>query len=173
MLCYCRWFHTQMGSVNLYNARKRQSQNLFKGMCRQVSVAMACIGIPDILILNETTTGLNPISRRQVGVANFIGYLDNNVALGVLMDVFHLSLSLPLLSQCVGRCGRFFIYSVKQTRRPCYPWSQWRSSMTFLSVIPRIERRCLHYTQQLPSIGKFSCINKSLCINIFGYQPTY
>ena len=29
-------------------------------------MAMACIGSPDILILGEPTTGLDPASRRQV-----------------------------------------------------------------------------------------------------------
>ena len=35
-------------------------------MRRRLSVAMACIGSPDILILDEPTTGLDPASRRQV-----------------------------------------------------------------------------------------------------------
>ena len=52
--------------MNLYDARKRQSRNLSGGMRRRLSVAMACIGNPDILILDEPTTGLDPASRRQV-----------------------------------------------------------------------------------------------------------
>ena len=35
-------------------------------MRHHLSVAMACIGSPDILILDEPTTGLDPASRRQV-----------------------------------------------------------------------------------------------------------
>ena len=35
-------------------------------MKRRLSVAMACVGNPDILILDEPTTGLDPASRRQV-----------------------------------------------------------------------------------------------------------
>ena len=35
-------------------------------MRRRLSVAMATIGNPDILILDEPTTGLDPASRRQV-----------------------------------------------------------------------------------------------------------
>ena len=53
MLCYCRWIHTQVGSVNLYDARKGQSWNLSWGMCHWLLVAMACIGNPDIIILWE------------------------------------------------------------------------------------------------------------------------
>ncbi len=52
--------------VNLYDARKKRSDNLSGGMRRRLSVAMACIGNPDILILDEPTTGLDPASRRQV-----------------------------------------------------------------------------------------------------------
>jgi ABC-type multidrug transport system ATPase subunit len=52
--------------VNLYDARKKKSKELSGGMRRRLSVAMACIGSPDILILDEPTTGLDPASRRQV-----------------------------------------------------------------------------------------------------------
>ena len=52
--------------VNLYDARKKKSKALSGGMRRRLSVAMACIGSPDILILDEPTTGLDPASRRQV-----------------------------------------------------------------------------------------------------------
>ncbi len=52
--------------MNLYNARKCKSMNLSGGMRRRLSVAMACISNPDILILDEPTTGLDPASRRQV-----------------------------------------------------------------------------------------------------------
>jgi ABC-type multidrug transport system ATPase subunit len=57
-------FHTKQ--VNLYETRKRKSKALSGGMRRRLSVAMACIGSPDILILDEPTTGLDPASRRQV-----------------------------------------------------------------------------------------------------------
>ncbi len=40
--------------------------NLSGGMRRRLSVDMACISNPDILILDEPTTGLDPASRRQV-----------------------------------------------------------------------------------------------------------
>jgi ABC-type multidrug transport system ATPase subunit len=52
--------------VNLVDAQNKRSKNLSGGMRRRLSVAMACIGNPDILILDEPTTGLDPQSRRQV-----------------------------------------------------------------------------------------------------------
>ena len=82
--------------VNLYDARKRQSRNHSRGMRCWLLVAMACIGNPDILILDEPTTGLDPVSRRQVGVAVFVGFQENNVTFGVLVNVFPLSHSLSL-----------------------------------------------------------------------------
>ena len=60
--------------------------------CR-LSVAMACIGNLDILILDEPATGLDSGYWRQVGVATFIGYWKNYVAFGVLVDVNLLSSS--------------------------------------------------------------------------------
>ena len=50
----------------MYDARKRKSKALSGGMRRRLSIAMAIIGQPDILILDEPTTGLDPASRRQV-----------------------------------------------------------------------------------------------------------
>ena len=57
---------------------------------------MACFGNPDILIVDKPTVGLDLVCRRQVGVAFFIGYVMNSVALGMLVDVIHYSLSLSL-----------------------------------------------------------------------------
>ena len=91
--------------MNLYDARKRQSRNLFGGMRCQLLVAMACIGNPDILILDEPTTALNPVSQKKVGVAIFIDYWQNYVALRVLVGVIHYCLSLFFLCVLVGVGG--------------------------------------------------------------------
>ena len=44
--------------MNLVDAQNKRSSNLSGGMRRRLSVAMASIGNPDILILDEPTTGL-------------------------------------------------------------------------------------------------------------------
>ena len=72
-----------------------------EGMCCQLSVAKACIGNSDILILDEPTTGLDLVFLRQVGVAIFIGYRKNYFALGMLVNVICYSLSLSLFFLCV------------------------------------------------------------------------
>ena len=88
--------------LNLYDARKRQSRNLFGGMRHRLSVAMACVGNPNIVILNKPTTRLDPVSQRQVGVALFIGYQGNHVAIRVLVDVIRYFLSFSLFfTACV------------------------------------------------------------------------
>ena len=52
--------------VNFYDAYKRKSKALSGGMRCCPSVAMACIDSPDILILDEPSTGLDSASRYQV-----------------------------------------------------------------------------------------------------------
>ena len=52
--------------IFMIDARKRKLKAPSVGMKRRLSVAMACIGSPDILILDEPTTGLDPASRREV-----------------------------------------------------------------------------------------------------------
>ncbi|XP_065901244.1 ABC transporter A family member 9-like [Dysidea avara] len=55
-----------MKQVNLLDAANKKSKQLSGGMKRRLSVAIACVGDLDIVILDEPTTGLDPSSRRQV-----------------------------------------------------------------------------------------------------------
>lgn len=53
--------HTHPSQVNLLGAQNKKSRQLSGGMKRRLSVAMANIGNPDILILDEPTTGLGQL----------------------------------------------------------------------------------------------------------------
>ena len=53
--------HPVPSQVNLFGARNKKSRQLSGGMKRRLSVAMANIGNPDILILDEPTTGLGQL----------------------------------------------------------------------------------------------------------------
>eukprot|EP01090_Pellita_catalonica_P008622 TRINITY_DN196_c0_g1_i1.p1 TRINITY_DN196_c0_g1~~TRINITY_DN196_c0_g1_i1.p1 ORF type:complete len:943 (+),score=171.62 TRINITY_DN196_c0_g1_i1:378-2831(+) len=52
--------------VSLTSASNRQSRAYSGGMKRRLSVAMALIGDPSIVFLDEPTSGMDPISRREV-----------------------------------------------------------------------------------------------------------
>ncbi|XP_043704169.1 ABC transporter A family member 2-like [Telopea speciosissima] len=52
--------------VKLAQAAKRRAGSYSGGMKRRVSVAIALIGDPKLVILDEPTTGMDPITRRHV-----------------------------------------------------------------------------------------------------------
>ncbi len=52
--------------VGLAHAQHRQVREYSKGMQRRIGIAQALINDPDLLILDEPTTGLDPIGTRQV-----------------------------------------------------------------------------------------------------------
>ena len=52
--------------VGLTHAQHRQVRDYSKGMQRRIGIAQALINDPDLLILDEPTTGLDPIGTRQV-----------------------------------------------------------------------------------------------------------
>ncbi len=51
--------------VNLSQFLKRKGQNLSGGMQKKLALACSLIHTPEILILDEPTTGVDPISRRD------------------------------------------------------------------------------------------------------------
>lgn len=52
--------------VGLQNARRRQLREYSKGMTRRIGLAQALINEPDLLILDEPTTGMDPIGSREM-----------------------------------------------------------------------------------------------------------
>ena len=52
--------------VSLTSAAKVRTGAYSGGMKRRLSVAMALLGSPKIVFLDEPTTGMDPVSRRQI-----------------------------------------------------------------------------------------------------------
>ncbi|MEZ6134803.1 MAG: ABC transporter ATP-binding protein [Pirellulaceae bacterium] len=52
--------------VGLDHARRRQLREYSKGMTRRIGLAQALINQPDLLILDEPTTGMDPIGSREM-----------------------------------------------------------------------------------------------------------
>jgi ABC-type multidrug transport system ATPase subunit len=55
-----------LARVGLESAKDRASSNLSGGMRRKVSLAIALVGSPSILLLDEPTAGMDPKSRRSI-----------------------------------------------------------------------------------------------------------
>lgn len=53
--------------VNLSHAGKRQLRTYSKGMVQRAGLALALIHDPDVVILDEPMSGLDPIGRKMVG----------------------------------------------------------------------------------------------------------
>jgi ABC-2 type transport system ATP-binding protein len=53
--------------VDLLNARKRPLRTYSKGMLQRSGLALALIHNPDVVILDEPMSGLDPIGRKMVG----------------------------------------------------------------------------------------------------------
>ena len=53
-----------MKEVRLLNWAKHQSSKLSGGMKRRLSIAIALVGDPPIIFLDEPSTGLDPENRR-------------------------------------------------------------------------------------------------------------
>lgn len=55
-----------LGLVGLSEAYKKQNRQLSKGMLQRVGIAQSLLGSPEILILDEVTSGLDPVGRKEL-----------------------------------------------------------------------------------------------------------
>ncbi len=56
-----------LGKMNLTTARKRSLRTYSKGMVQRAGLSMALIHNPQVVILDEPMSGLDPIGRKMVG----------------------------------------------------------------------------------------------------------
>ncbi len=55
-----------LGRIGLASARRRLAGQLSGGMQRKLAVALALLHAPDLLVLDEPTTGVDPVSRAEL-----------------------------------------------------------------------------------------------------------
>lgn len=55
-----------LSSVGLLDVKNARSMSFSGGMKRRLSVAISAIGDPRIIFMDEPTTGMDPVSRKDV-----------------------------------------------------------------------------------------------------------
>lgn len=128
-----------LGRAGLDTARDRLARQLSGGMRRKLGFCMATIAEPDLLVLDEPSTGVDPVSRvelwRLVSVAAAGGaavvmsttYLDEAERCGhlIVLDEGHVLLSAPPEEALASLVG-----SVVSTPEPVHPDRAWRRGRT-------------------------------------------
>ena len=52
--------------VGIAHAAKKQNRSMSKGMLQRVGIAQALLGSPELLVLDEVTSGLDPVGRKEL-----------------------------------------------------------------------------------------------------------
>ncbi len=58
--------HELLDLVGLQDAKSKLNKNLSKGMLQRVGIAQSLLGSPELLILDEVTSGLDPVGRKEL-----------------------------------------------------------------------------------------------------------
>ena len=61
-----QFFSRRLKEVGLLDSANLQVGKYSGGMRRRMSVALSTIGDPNLILMDEPTTGMDPVSRRQV-----------------------------------------------------------------------------------------------------------
>ena len=85
-------------TVRMTYARKRMIRGYSKGMRQRIGLAQALLSDPQILILDEPTTGLDPIARKEI--RDILAALRDQGK--SLLISSHELLEVELISNCVG-----------------------------------------------------------------------
>ena len=138
-----------LARAGLDSARDRLARQLSGGMRRKLGFCMATVAEPDLLVLDEPSTGVDPVSRVELwrlvslaaaggaGVVMSTTYLDEAERCGHLMvlDEGHVLLSAPPEEALASLVG-----TVVTTTDPVHPERAWRRGRTHHEWWPPGER---------------------------------
>jgi ABC-2 type transport system ATP-binding protein len=123
--------------------RRRLAERLSGGMKQKLALACTLIHTPDLLVLDEPTTGVDPVSRREFW----------KILSGLQQEGLTLIVATPYLDEA-ERCQRVALYSagkILSLDTPEAIRSQWEGSM--VEVIARPRRRALEQLRAQDEVG--------------------
>jgi len=79
---------------------KRKIRELSEGTKRKLSVALCVLGAPDLILLDEPTTGVDPIGRNQIW--SLLKALVRNKGCSVIMSTHYME-DAELIADKIGK----------------------------------------------------------------------